>query len=81
MWIRRRGLQAEGAHFFSYVFNPFLTGRASSTVGVRPTGKKGDQHYSKDECRPGYPKLSIREFHLVFCLSICLGFCFDELFN
>ena len=62
----------EGAHFLSHVFDPFLTGSTPSTAGVRPTGKKkDDQHHSEDGYRPGYLKLTIREFN--FC------FCFDEL--
>ena len=42
MWIIRRGPQAmnrdEGAHFWSNIFDPFLTGSTPSTVGVRPSG-------------------------------------------
>ena len=47
MWIRRIGPQAmnrdKGAHFFSHIFDPFLTGRAPSTAVVRSTGKRKDR--------------------------------------
>ena len=58
---------------FTHVFDPFLTGSPSIyTSGVHPTWKK-ENHRSTSfwwcEYRPGYQKLSIREFIIgfIFC--------------